>query len=154
MDELDFPILKKLYTLYKELHDLRAHVAKLDRYTLWERCENMTLDVLELLMIAVQRQKPDKYKALELASAKLNVLRVLIRLAKDTKTIDAKKYISLETLIDEVGRMLGGWIKSLVVRPPPNNWSCIFPEQKTGVPCGAPVFDLRRDFGRKPEDEP
>lgn len=43
---------------------------------------------------------------------KLNVLRVLIRLTKDVKAIDNKKYIALETNIDEIGRMLGGWIRS------------------------------------------
>ncbi len=117
MDELEFPILKKMYGLYKDLHGLRDFIAKKDRHTVWERCEKVTLDVLELLMLAAQRQKRDKYSALELASAKLNVLRVLVRLSKDVKTIDQKKYIMLESQIDEIGRMLGGWMKSLVVTP-------------------------------------
>ncbi len=113
MDELEFPILKKIYDLYKNLHCLRDCVARKDRHTVWERSENTTLDVLELTMLAAQRQKRDKYTALEIASAKLNVLRVLVRLAKDVKTIDQKKYIMLESQIDEIGRMLGGWMKSV-----------------------------------------
>jgi hypothetical protein len=31
---------------------------------------------------------------------------------KEVKTIDNKKYILLEEMVDEIGRMLGGWIKS------------------------------------------
>jgi hypothetical protein len=31
---------------------------------------------------------------------------------KDIKAIDAKKYIIIEANLDEIGRMLGGWIKS------------------------------------------
>jgi len=40
------------------------------------------------------------------------MLRVFIRLLKDVKTIDNKKYVTLENIVDEIGRMLGGWIKS------------------------------------------
>ena len=45
-------------------------------------------------------------------SSKLNFLRVFIRLMSDVKAIDNKKYLSLESNVDEIGRMLGGWIKS------------------------------------------
>jgi tyrosine-protein phosphatase YwqE len=31
---------------------------------------------------------------------------------KDIKAIDDKKYILIEANLDEIGRMLGGWIKS------------------------------------------
>jgi hypothetical protein len=41
------------------------------------------------------------------------MLRVFLRLAHDTKTIDQKKYIALQAITDEIGRMLGGWLKSL-----------------------------------------
>ncbi len=121
MDDLEFPILKKMYALYKELNEFRLLVAKRDRHTIWERCEKNTLDVLELLMLAAQRRKGDKYAALELASAKLNVLRILLRLAKDIKTIDTKRYLVLEAQIDEIGRMLGGWMKSIIAPPPPSS---------------------------------
>ena len=35
---------------------------------------------------------------------------------KDIKSIDNKKYLALQTTIDEIGRMLGGWIKSVKER--------------------------------------
>ena len=41
------------------------------------------------------------------------MLRVFLRLAHDTKTIDQKKHIALQAITDEIGRMLGGWLKSL-----------------------------------------
>ncbi len=40
-------------------------------------------------------------------SAKLNLLRVFIRLSKDVKAIDMKRYVALEEAVDEIGRMLG-----------------------------------------------
>ena len=51
-------------------------------------------------------------QSLKRASLKLNILRVFLRLMKEVKTLDNKKYITLQTLVDEIGRMLGGWIKS------------------------------------------
>ena len=43
---------------------------------------------------------------------KLDIVRVFLRLAKDVKAIENKKYQLLESQTEEVGRMLGGWIKS------------------------------------------
>ena len=111
-NDLDIPIFKKSYDLYKAFYGSRLNVSKQDRYTLWQRSENCILDVLEAILLASQSSKADKLPMLETASVKLNVLRVLIRLTKDVKAIDNKKYLALETDIDEIGRMLGGWIRS------------------------------------------
>jgi len=112
MNEFDIPIFKKSYELYKLLHDFRRLVPKQDRFTIFERVNTITLDIIENIMRAGGQSKSAKIPSLEDASAKLNMLRVFIRLMKDTKTIDMKKYIAIETIIDEIGRMLGGWIKS------------------------------------------
>lgn len=111
-NEFDIPIFIKAYDLYKSFYSFRALVPKNDRYTIWQRCENLMLDIIEGLLYAGQLSKLDKLTTLEKTSMKLNLLRVFIRLMKDTKAIDNKKYVSLETLIDEIGRQLGGWIKS------------------------------------------
>jgi len=110
--ELDIPIFKKSYELYKIFYGFRGSVPKQDRYTVWQRCENLILEVLEGILYASQVSKADKLPFLEKTSMKLNFLRVFVRLMKDTKVVDTKKYLMLEALIDEIGRMLGGWIKS------------------------------------------
>ena len=111
-NDLDIPIFKKCYDLYKTFYGYRADVSKQDRYTIWQRSENTLLDILEAILFASQLSKTEKLPVLETASVKLNLLRVLIRLTKDVKAIDNKKYITLETNVDEIGRMLGGWIRS------------------------------------------
>ncbi|MBU1091295.1 diversity-generating retroelement protein Avd [Patescibacteria group bacterium] len=112
MNELDIPIFKKTYELYKSFYGLRQTVAKQDRYTIWQRCENIILDILENILLASQLSKSDKLPILKKTSLRLNLLRVLIRLCKEIKAIDNKKYLLLQEMIDEIGRMLGGWIKS------------------------------------------
>lgn len=85
---------------------------KQDRYTLWQKCENILLDSLENILLASQMSKKEKLPVLEKASLQLNLFRIFTRLAKEVKALDNKKYVSLQKNTDEVGRMLGGWIKS------------------------------------------
>lgn len=112
MNDFDIPIFKKAYDLYKLFHEYRKVVPKQDRFTVFERCEHLILEVIENILQASSEQKQAKIPTLERCSLKLNMLRVFIRLMKDVKAIDAKKYVALEAIVDEIGRMLGGWIRS------------------------------------------
>ena len=112
MDDFDIPIFKKMYDLYKLFYGYRNFMSKQDRYTIWQRCDGMMLDILEGIMAASQMPKATKLPLLEQSSVKLNFLRVFIRLMRETDGIDQKKYLALQAPIDEVGRMLGGWIRS------------------------------------------
>lgn len=115
MIELDIPILKKAYELYKMFHDYRRIVPKADRFSVYERSETLVIEIIELLLEAGYL-KGNKVTCLEKASTKLNVLRIFVRLMKETRVFDVKKYTALQTVIDEIGRMLGGWIRSM--QPP------------------------------------
>lgn len=112
MQEFDIPIFKKAYELYKNFHQIRSSISKHDRYTVFLRCENTLLEVIEGILEAGQLSKDRKLPILEHTSLKINLLRVFIRLMKDVKSINLKQYASMEEQIDEIGRMLGGWIKS------------------------------------------
>ena len=112
MNDFDIPIFKKTYDLYKTFYGYRDTITKQDRYTIWQRTENLILDILESILFASQVYKAEKIAALEKASSKLSMLRVFVRLMKETKVLDNKKYTALQQPIDEIGRMLGGWIRS------------------------------------------
>jgi hypothetical protein len=112
MNDLDIPIFKKSYDLYKDFYTLRLSVPKQDRYTLWQKCESLLIEILEGILYASQQTKSDKLPTLERTSVKLNFLRVCVRLMHDTRALNSKKYIVIEANLDEIGRMLGGWIKS------------------------------------------
>jgi hypothetical protein len=113
MDDFDIPIFKKTYDLYKTFYGYRNLLPKQDRYAIGARCDALILDLLERILAASRLPKTEKVPLLDAASLKLNVLRVFIRLMKETKAIDGKKYLALEAAIDEIGRMLGGWIRSM-----------------------------------------
>ena len=112
MNNFDIPIFKKSYDLYKTLHEYRNSIPKKDKFTIFERCENAVLDIIENILLASSQNPKDKLPTLNYINLKLNVLRVFIRLIKDVKAIDNKKYVHLQSIADEIGRMLGGWIRS------------------------------------------
>lgn len=68
---------------------------------------------MTLLLRANQTRSFNRSKILFEASASLDLLKILIRAAKDIKALPEKKYLIIETSLQEMGRMLGGWIKSL-----------------------------------------
>ncbi len=113
MNEFDIPIFKKAYDLYRIFNDYHRLIPKKDRFTTFERAENTLLDVLTGIFKASTQSKQEKIGTLNDVSVKLNLLRVFIRLMKDTKALDNKKYTLIQSEIDEIGRMLGGWIRSL-----------------------------------------
>jgi hypothetical protein len=113
MNDIDILILKKTQDLYKVFHDYRKVVPKTERYTIYERCECLIICLLECFFLAGFEKSAQKIVVLEKASVQLNLLRFFVRLMKDTKTFDTKKYVALQAMIDEIGRMLGGWIRSI-----------------------------------------
>ena len=109
----EVPILKKISDLYREFYQYLKTFPKKDQYMLGRHCEESILIILELILSAVRLPKKQKEKLLYEASSKLDVLKVLVRTAHELKILDNKKYLSCEEKILEIGRMLGGWIKSL-----------------------------------------
>jgi len=113
MDNFDIPIFKKSYDLYKIFYSYRKTINKQDRHTIWQKSENIILGIIEDILLASQQFKTQKLPTLENLSLKINFLKVFIRLSKDLKIIDNNKYIVLQEDIDEIGKMTGGWIKSI-----------------------------------------
>jgi hypothetical protein len=74
------------------------------------------LGLIEDIITASQLSKSEKVPTLQNASIKLDVLKVLIRCCKDLKIIDNKNYLLLESKLQEIGKMLGGWIKASTYR--------------------------------------
>ena len=53
-------------------------------------------------------------RLLHAMSNKLDLLKVLlIRLAQETHAITPKQYTAVQDILQEVGQMIGGWLKSV-----------------------------------------
>ena len=94
---------------------LLAHTGrwpKSSRFTLGQRVQNHTLDVVELLVVA--RWEPRlRRRSLRRANLLLERLRHLFRLARGADVMSPSGFESAMRGLDETGRLLGGWRKSL-----------------------------------------
>lgn len=110
-EKLDIPLVAKLFVIYESTHRLIFTLPKFERYTLGEKIECTVLETLELIVIANGLGKIEKERVLLKTNAKVEVLKLLFRIALNCKMIEAKKYLEIEKHLQETGRMTQGWIK-------------------------------------------
>ncbi len=72
-----------------------------------------SLQLIETIYFASRQTAGAKRETLLEANAQLDLLKLLIRMGCDTKSLNQKKYMLLQSFLQESGKMLGGWIKSL-----------------------------------------
>jgi hypothetical protein len=80
------------------------------RFVLGERLERNLYDLLETLIKA--RYTRQRQPLLEQANLTLEVLRFQVRLAKDLACLKTKSYGFAARAIDEIGKLVGGWLRS------------------------------------------
>jgi len=83
------------------------------KYTLGSKIDSLFLEVVEEIINASNSDKAEKQIFLRIASTKLDLLKFFLQISWEIKCLDNKKYILLSEKLNEIGRMLGGWIKSL-----------------------------------------
>ena len=80
------------------------------RFVLGERIERNLYELLEILIRA--RYNRQRRELLDQANLVLEILRFQIRLAKDLQCLKVESYGFAAKAIDEIGRLIGGWLKT------------------------------------------
>jgi len=93
--------------------NLVPHIAKGARYTLGARIENKFLDLLELSYIAYFTGKEQKAEKIAECILIADTLKFLLSVAWEGKLISNKQCEDMALKLEEIGKMLGGWRKSL-----------------------------------------
>lgn len=113
MPESNDNILTKTYDLIKGIVPLINTFPRNQRYILGEHLEKMALETLELFIEAYYLPKEHKRSKLHRVNLQLEKLRYLIRLCYELGFYNSTKMAQLSQQLLEIGRMTGGWIKSL-----------------------------------------
>ncbi len=108
---LDTPIFHKTYELYRLLYRYENQVPKNHRYTVWQKCEQGSLDILTAIIRTGYTQGDVRLNAIRKVSENLDLLKVFIRLARETNSINQKVHLEIQNLVQEIGKMVGGWLK-------------------------------------------
>ena len=111
------PILQRIAAAYSLWHDYMKNLGKTSRYTLGEKIDDFFLEVIELVYIASFMPKERKLPYLEKAIVKLDLVKLFLQITWEIKSIDTKKYVTISEKLDEIGRMLGGWVRQVAVPP-------------------------------------
>jgi len=110
----EIPLVHTFYESYKLWHQLVLKFPKSERYTLGQTCGNGLLQLLELVLEASSvKDLKRKYVLLEHTSAKLDAAKLLVRLAHDCDCLQNNRYMEMQSFLQEAGKMLGGWKKSI-----------------------------------------
>ena len=99
----------KLYDLILWLIPKLEQFPRNQKFLIGDRIESLMLDTLERLIEASYSHQ--KTHLLHEANLKLEILRYLIRLAKDLRLINMKAYELASRKINDVGISVGGWLK-------------------------------------------
>ena len=110
MTESTLTAVPKLYDVITWLVGRVEKFPRSQKFTLGDRIVNLALDILELLIEATYTR--DRLPLLRRTNIQLEKLRYLIRLSHDFKLLSTKQYRHISGEINEVGKRIGGWIKS------------------------------------------
>ncbi|MDF1785783.1 MAG: diversity-generating retroelement protein Avd [Verrucomicrobiales bacterium] len=102
-------VLSKLHDLLLYLIPQLSKFPRDQKFLLGDRIETRLLDVQERCLRAYYSR--EKRVHLQEANLLLELVRHLVRLAHDMKFFSRQRYGVVSGKIDEVGRMIGGWLK-------------------------------------------
>jgi hypothetical protein len=104
------PAVEAHYQLLNWLVPTIGRFPREQRFLLGDRIQSTALDVLESLIEATYTR--DRRVPLAHANLGLEKLRFFVRLAHEQRHLDARRYEHAARQIDEVGRLVGGWVKA------------------------------------------
>jgi four helix bundle protein len=110
-DMKELIIYQKYYDLMLYSLPIIGRFPKDQRFILGQQIENAMLEIGRMIVHANKlRQKKGKLYEIDI---ELEKLRFLIRLSKDLKIMTVSKYGHHCERLDEIGRLLGGWLKAV-----------------------------------------
>jgi hypothetical protein len=107
-------LLAKWYDYAKWIIERVDSFPKNQRFIFGQRLAGHALDIMELLVEAAYAR--DKAALLHTANRKIEMLRWLVRMAKDQTLFTARQYEFSCERLEECGRMTGGWLKQVARR--------------------------------------
>jgi hypothetical protein len=103
-------VLEKSYRFLLWLVPAVEKFPRSQKFLLGDRIQTLALDVQEALIEATYAKNPAAQ--LLACNLRLEKLRFLFRLALDLRYLDMARYEFGAKAIDEIGRLVGGWLKA------------------------------------------
>ena len=105
----DLRVAQKVEQMIEYGYAAVRHFPKAERHVMSQELRLSMLQVLRLVIVCGKRYH--KKTTLRDLDAELELLRRQIRLAQTLKILPFKKYETWARQLDEIGRMIGSWLK-------------------------------------------
>ncbi len=105
----DLIVYQKTYDLTLWLFPIINSFPQKQRFVLGQQIENEAVELMKEIIVA--NAAVDKRPILQKIAVRIDLLRMLIRLAKDLKFLGIKHYAVAAEKINEIGRLCAGWTK-------------------------------------------
>ena len=109
----ELPVINRTQELYEAVIKITERLPALRRQTIGKRLENAILLLLELLIMAKHAPSAHKGAYLVKASAQAEIIQFQLRILLTQKLANETTLHQLQAKVAEIGRMLGGWRKSV-----------------------------------------
>ncbi len=109
MDGNLLPAVQKAYDVASWLLPRTERIPRSYKFTLGDRIQRVALDLNLALVEAAHARS--KERPLHRANRHLDELRLLLRLARDVKALTLRQHEHVSGLNEELGRMIGGWLR-------------------------------------------
>jgi len=104
-----FLIERKARELIKYIDIYTKHFPKYQKYVLGERLRNQAQDIIELIITI--NKKYYKKTDLTLLDITHEKLRVNLLISYELELTEARRYHHAALLVDEIGKMIGAWLR-------------------------------------------
>ena len=108
------PIFTRTYDLLRWLIPQTVKFPRQQRFVLAEAVQRTVMQFQEDLIEAAYADQP--LPALQRADVTLAKLRTYLQLCRDLELLAFNQYEHVARMVDEVGRLLGGWMRSVADR--------------------------------------
>jgi len=105
------PIYSRTYDLLRWLLQATSHFPRSQRFVLAKRVQDAAFDLQEALLEAGLSSGQERREGLKKADMHLAKLRYYLRLSHDMEWLSLGQYEHVARMVDEVGRLLGGWLR-------------------------------------------
>jgi hypothetical protein len=109
-----YPLFEHWYKTTNWILDRCDGMPRHTRFTIASRIANLTLDVLDLINMAIYNK--ERKDILNKINLNLERLRIFFRICHDRGYLSSSQNLFIQQEINSAGRMCGGWLKD--IEPP------------------------------------
>ncbi|MGN1384454.1 MAG: four helix bundle protein [Clostridia bacterium] len=113
MSNNELIIIPKVEKYIEYMLTILLKLPRTEKFSIGTEIKTSMYDMLKYILLASKIEKEKRLELYNVVDSNIYYQRICIRIMYNQKWIDEKKYKHSNVLLSEIGRLLGGLIKSL-----------------------------------------